>query len=97
MALGATSRGLLQTMTVEGLRPVLAGIACGILSAGGLSWALHASLAFPGSSDLLYGVPCWDPATFAGASFLLIGIAAAASAVPAARALRTDPISALRR
>ena len=96
MALGATPGGVLNAVVVQGLRPVLAGIAFGIVGAAGLSWTLHTSLTFPGSSDLFYGVPFYDPATFLGLSFLLIAVAACASLFPAQRALRVDPMVALR-
>ena len=96
IALGANAARVFHTVVVAGLRPVLAGIALGVFGAAGLSGALHSSLAFPGSSDLLYGVPFYDPITFLAASFLLIGVAAAASLFPARRALRLDPMAALR-
>jgi ABC-type antimicrobial peptide transport system permease subunit len=96
MALGATPGGVLKTVVVEGLRPVLIGSGLGILGAGVLAWALHASLVYPESSDLFYGVAFYDPATFLGASLFLTGIALAASAFPAQRALRVDPAVSLR-
>ena len=68
----------------------------GILGAAGLSWTLHTSLISPESNGLFYGVPFYDPATFLGAAVLLISVAVAASALPAQRALRVDPIVALR-
>jgi len=96
MALGATPGGVLNAIVLQGLRPVLVGIVFGIAGASGLSWTLHTSLAFPGSSDLLYGIPFYDPATFLGVSFLIMSVAVAASALPAQRALRVDPMVALR-
>ena len=50
----------------------------------------------PGSSDLLYGLPWWDLLTFLGITVFLAAVAALASAVPARRALRVDPMTALR-
>jgi ABC-type lipoprotein release transport system permease subunit len=47
-------------------------------------------------SSQLYGIDPLDPLTFAGVSVLLFGVAAAASAVPAVRAARVDPMVALR-
>jgi ABC-type antimicrobial peptide transport system permease subunit len=68
----------------------------GLLGAGGLSAVLHSTLTFPGAPDLLYGLPWWDPVTFAAIVLFLAAIATIASAVPARRALRVDPMVALR-
>src|SRR5271165_4120782 len=95
-ALGATSGAVLRAVVIEGMRSVFVGIGLGILGAAGLSWLLHATLVFPGSTDFLYGVPFYDPVTFLGLSCFLSGIAALASVVPAQRALRVDPMLALR-
>ena len=75
--------------------------ACSSLSAflsraAGFSALLHSTLSFPGASDLLYGVSFYDPATFAGLAGFLLLVAALASAVPARRAVRVDPVVALR-
>jgi hypothetical protein len=96
IALGATSWSVLKTVVVEGLTPVLIGTGLGILGSGVLCWSLHASLVFPESSDLFYGVPFYDPVTFLGASLFLASIAVAASALPAQRALRVDAAMSLR-
>ena len=96
MALGAGSRQVLVSVILQGLRPVMIGCCLGLLGAAGLSAVLHATLAFPGSSDLLYGLRWWDPATFGGLTLLLGAIAALASLVPARRALRVEPVVALR-
>lgn len=50
----------------------------------------------PRLDSLVYGVPTSDPATFAGASVLLLLVAATASVVPALRLLALDPVEALR-
>lgn len=96
VALGAGAAQMLRAVILGGLRPVAAGIAIGIAAAAGLSSLLHSTLALPGASDLLYGVPFYDPATFLAFPLLLATIACAASAVPAHRALRIDPAAALR-
>jgi predicted permease len=96
MALGATPGGVLKTVVAQGLTPVLTGTGFGILGAAGLSWALHASLVFPESSDLFYGVPFYDPVAFLGSWLLVASVAIAASALPAKRAIRVDPAISLR-
>lgn len=96
MTMGATSGHLLTATLAEGLRPVIAGAACGVLGAAAISSVLHATLVFPGSTDLFYGVPFYDPTTFLGAAFFLLSMAAFASAFPAYRVLRVDPAVALR-
>jgi predicted permease len=96
VALGATASDVLFSVVVRGLRPVFYGIVLGIAGAAGLSAYLHSILALPGASDVLYGVPFYDPATFLGLSAFLLIIAAIASSIPARRALTVDPMVALR-
>jgi len=69
----------------------LALTACGV--AIGLGGALVASRAMV---SLLFGISPVDAPTYAGAAVLLFGVAAAASAIPAWRAARVDPSTALR-
>jgi putative ABC transport system permease protein len=96
MALGATAAGVLRSVVLQSLRPVVVGIALGIAGAAALSTLLHATLVFPGSTDVLYGIPFYDPMTFIGLAVFLTAVAAIASAVPAQRAIRVDPMIALR-
>jgi ABC-type antimicrobial peptide transport system permease subunit len=96
IALGANSGAVLKNVILQGLRPVFAGLILGLAAAAGLSSVLHWALFLPGAWDLLYGVPFYDPVTFAGMICFVMGIAALASAVPARRALTVDPITALR-
>ncbi len=96
MAMGASSRTVWNNVIFGGLRPVISGTILGIIAAAGLSAILHQTLIFPGSMDFLYGVPFYDPATFASLILFVLGIAALASAVPARRAVRVDPAMALR-
>jgi predicted permease len=96
MALGAAAGEVVRGVVLSGLRPVFVGMAVGIGSAAGASAVLHSTLSFPGSADLLYGVSFYDPATFLGLSGFLLAVAAVASAVPARRAVKVDPMVALR-
>jgi ABC-type antimicrobial peptide transport system permease subunit len=96
MALGAGSRSVLAGIVGQALRPVFVGSAIGIALAAGLSAVLHQTLVFPGSMDFFYGIPFYDPVTFAGIFVLGMALAAVASWVPARRALRVDPALALR-
>ena len=85
MALGATPGSVLKLIVREGMKVVLVGVAVGL--AGGL--ALGRTV-----SSLVFGVTVKDPATFAAVAVALIGVALAASAIPARRAARVDPIVA---
>jgi predicted permease len=96
MALGAAAGDVVRQVIIGGLRPVFVGIFLGAMGAMALSIMLHATLQFPGSMDLLYGVSFYDPWTFAGLAAFLLAIAALASAAPARRAARVDPAVALR-
>ena len=96
MALGAGNRDVVKNVIVPGLWPVSMGTVLGVAAAAALSWILHATLIFPGSMDFLYGVPFYDPVTFLALICFVICLSAAASAMPALRAMRVDPLIALR-
>jgi ABC-type antimicrobial peptide transport system permease subunit len=96
IALGARASDVLFSVVVRGLRPVFYGIVLGIACAAGLSAYLHSILTVPGASDMLYGVPFYDPVTFIGLSLFVLAAAAVASTIPARRALTVDPMIALR-
>ena len=87
MALGAERRDLVRWVVARGLRPVLGGVAVGL----GVAWALAHLI-----GGLLYDVRPRDPMTFAVAAATLIAVAAVACWLPARRASRVDPLSALR-
>ena len=87
MALGASARDVVRLVIAEGMRPTLAGL--GIGAAGAL--ALEGVL-----SRLVYGVSAADPLTFAAVIGLLSFVALAACAIPAWRAARVQPVTALR-
>jgi putative ABC transport system permease protein len=96
MALGATGANVLKLMIGEGLRPTFTGMIAGLAGAMALSWVLHTTLTFPGSSDFFYGVPFYDPVTFVGLTGFFAVVAAIASFVPVKRAITVDPLVALR-
>jgi putative ABC transport system permease protein len=87
MAIGASPSAVMKLVLGEGLRLVVIGLALGVAGA----FALTRSL-----SSLLYGVGAGDPLTFAGVAAVLALVALAACAVPARRAMRVDPMLALR-
>jgi len=87
LALGAQNRNILRMVLRQGLGLAIAGAAVG------LTCALIVSHLMAG---LLYGVRPTDPLTFAGVALLLIGVALLACYIPARRALKVDPIVALR-
>ena len=87
MALGAQVPDVFRMIVREGLALAVIGIAVGTIAALGLTRLLQ---------DLLYEVKPTDPVTFTGIAVLLIAVALAASYIPARRAMRVDPIVALR-
>jgi ABC-type antimicrobial peptide transport system permease subunit len=87
MALGAKRSQIVRMVVVQGLKAVLAGVAIGIAGAFALTRFL---------SSQLYGVTATDAQTFGAASLFLILVALLACYLPAHRASRVDPITALR-
>jgi predicted permease len=87
MALGATAGGVRASVVSDTMRLTVIGIAIGLVSAAALSSLM---------TSLLYGVSPSDPWTFGAAAGVLLLVAAAAGFIPAARASRISPISALR-
>ncbi len=96
MALGATAMKVLKEIAIEGLRPAFVGVLVGMAGASALSWVVHTTLVFPGSADLFYGVPFYDPTTFLGLGGFFTIVAGMAMLVPGRRAVRIDPMMALR-
>lgn len=96
MTLGATQAEVLKSVIVQGLLPVFNGVLLGLVGAAAVSTILKATLVFPGTSDMLFGVSVFDPLTFVGLSCFLGTVALIASAIPARRATRVDPMVALR-
>ena len=87
MALGAEPEQVMRLILAHGLKLAATGIAIGI----GASLALTRLM-----SSLLFGISVTDPLTFAGVSMSLLAVALAASYIPARRAMRVDPMVALR-
>ena len=87
VALGAAPRQVLLPMLREGIVLALAGIAIGLAGA---------FLAARALSSFLFGVAATDPVTFTGVALLMLLVATLASYIPSRRALRVDPVVALR-
>jgi putative ABC transport system permease protein len=87
MALGAQTRDVLGLIVTQGMRPVVIGLAIGIVSAFALGRLL---------TSQLYEVSSHNPALLAASTIFLAGIALIACLVPARRAAHVDPIQALR-
>jgi putative ABC transport system permease protein len=87
MALGAKPRDVLRMVVAQGMRLALVGLAIGLTGAFALTRVM---------ASLLFSVSPADPATFASVSALLAGVAFLATYLPARRATRVDPMTALR-
>ena len=87
MAIGAQAGDIFRMIVGEGLTLSLTGVAIGLVGAWWLGRA---------GSSLLFGVTGGDPLTFTTVSLLLTAVAIAACYFPARRAMRVDPIRALR-
>jgi predicted permease len=87
VAFGASSSDVLRMVLGQGLRITLLGVAIGLVAAFGLTRLI---------TTLIYGVGTTDPITFASVAILLSGVALFACYIPARRAMRVDPIIALR-
>ncbi len=87
LALGAQGRDVLGMIVSEGARLALTGIGIGVIAAFGLTRLM---------ASLLYGVGASDTLTYASVGALLAVAALAACYIPAQRAMRVDPIIALR-
>ncbi len=87
MALGAQTSDVMKMIVGQGMLLTLAGIALGLLGAFGITRVM---------ASLLFGVSATDPVTFIGVSLLLGVVALFACYIPARRATRVDPMTALR-
>jgi ABC-type antimicrobial peptide transport system permease subunit len=87
MALGAQPRDVLRLVVGQGMTPALLGIGIGLAGA----WAVTRLMA-----SLLFGVQAHDPVTFGAVSLWMAAVALLATYIPARRATRVDPLTALR-
>jgi len=87
MALGAEQKDILSLVLTQGTKLISVGVVAGSGAALGLTRLM---------SDLLFGVTASDPVTLGAVAILLIIVALAACYVPARRAMRVDPMVALR-
>jgi predicted permease len=87
LAIGATPGNVVRLFVREGAALTLIGVGCGLAGAFAVTRAL---------ATLLFGVTTTDPTTFAGVAGALMAVALLASYIPARRAARVDPMTALR-
>ena len=87
VALGAQSKDVLRLVMGQGVKLTLVGVAIGVAGALALTRLMAA---------LLYGVTARDPLTFVAVASLLVAVALIACFIPARRAMRVDPMVALR-
>jgi ABC-type antimicrobial peptide transport system permease subunit len=85
--LGAQPKDVLLVVLGQGMKMTLGGVALGLLASLGLTRLL---------TKMVYGVSTTDPATFAVIAALLIFVALLACLIPARRATKVDPLTALR-
>ena len=87
MALGASQSDILRLVVGDGMKPILIGVALGVIAAIALSRLV---------ASLLFGVPPTDPLTFAVVATLLVIVGIAANTLPAYRATKVEPTQTLR-
>jgi predicted permease len=96
MALGAGNREVMALVLCQAMRPVVIGALIGIAGCAAVAWALTTILPWDVSLRFLYGISPVDPVAFFGVPAFLLGVALLASYIPARRAMKVDPMVALR-
>jgi putative ABC transport system permease protein len=87
VAMGAQRRDVLRLVLGHGSRLILLGVTLGVAAGLGITRLM---------TGLLFGISATDPLTFAGVALLLTAVALVGCYVPARRAMRVDPLVALR-
>jgi putative ABC transport system permease protein len=87
LALGAGQQQICRLVLGDSLRLAAVGLVCGAAGALAAGRAIR---------SLLFGVRSGDPVTYVATAALLVGVALLASYLPARRAMRIDPMTALR-
>jgi ABC-type antimicrobial peptide transport system permease subunit len=87
VALGAQRSDVMRLVLGEGAKLALVGVSAGLAAAFGLTRLM---------ANQLFGVTAHDPLTYAGVAVLLMAVALLACYIPARRAMRLDPVAALR-
>jgi putative ABC transport system permease protein len=87
MALGARGGDVLRMVVVQGVLLTVTGVGIGLVGAFGVTRVI---------GSMLFGVSPTDPLSFGGIALFLTSVAAVASYIPARRAMRVDPVTALR-
>jgi putative ABC transport system permease protein len=86
MALGASGSQVARVVMLQAMAPVLVGVVLGVVSSIGVSRVV---------AGFLFGVTPTDPATLAIMATVLLGVALAASWLPAREAAAVDPVNTL--
>jgi len=87
LALGAGHKDILRLVLSRGMKMAMAGVAIGLVAAFGLTRLM---------SSMLFGVRPTDPLTFTAIASVLLLVALLATYLPARRATKVDPLTALR-
>jgi predicted permease len=87
MALGASAQDVRKMVVIQGMTLALAGVIIGVAAALGVTRLM---------ASLLYGVTAKDPIAMTSVALLLVGVALAATYLPARRASQMDPVESLR-